>query len=96
MLTIGYVRVSTDDQVEHSPAAQRKRCAEYARSKGLEPPRFLCDEGLSGKNLDRPAMQQLIELIEADQVANLIVWRINRLSRDSADVNRLLKLFEKH
>lgn len=96
MLTIAYVRVSTDDQVEHSPAAQRKRCAEYARANGLEPPRFLCDEGLSGKNLDRPAMQQLIELIEADQVANLIVWRINRLSRDSADVNRLLKLFEKH
>ena len=96
MLTIAYVRVSTDDQVEHSPEAQRRRCAEYAQSKGLDVPRFLSDEGMSGKNLDRPAMQELIALIEADQVANLIVWRIDRLSRDSGDVNRLLKLFEKH
>jgi site-specific DNA recombinase len=96
MLTIAYVRVSTDDQVEHSPEAQRRRCAEYAHSKGLNAPRFLSDEGRSGKNLDRPAMQELIALIEADQVAHLIVWRIDRLSRDSGDVNRLLKLFEQH
>ena len=87
---------STDDQVEHSPEAQRRRCAEYAQSKGLDVPRFLSDEGLSGKNLDRPAMRELITLIEADQVANLIVWRIDRLSRDSGDMSRLLKLFEKH
>lgn len=96
MLTIAYARVSTDDQVEHSPEAQRRRCAEYAQSKGLDVPRFLSDEGLSGKNLNRPAMQELIALIEADQVANLIVWRIDRLSRDCGDVNHLLKLFEKH
>ena len=96
MLTIAYVRVSTDDQVEHSPEAQRRRCAEYAQSKGFDTPRFLSDEGLSGKNLDRPAMQELIALIEADRVTNLIVWRIDRLSRDSGDVNHLLKLFEKH
>jgi site-specific DNA recombinase len=96
MLTIAYVRVSTDDRVEHSPEAQRRRCAKYAQSHGLDAPRFLSDEGLSGKNLDRPAMQELIALIEADQVAHLIVWRIDRLSRDSGDVNRLLKLFERH
>jgi site-specific DNA recombinase len=84
MLTIAYVRVSTEDQVEHSPEAQRRRCAEYAQSKGLDAPRFLSDEGLSGKNLDRPAMQELIALIEADQVANLIVWRIDRLAATRA------------
>jgi DNA invertase Pin-like site-specific DNA recombinase len=82
--------------VEHSPEAQRRRCAEYAHGKGLDAPRFLSDEGRSGKDLDRPAMQELIALIEADQVAHLIVWRIDRLSRDSGDVNHLLKLFERH
>ena len=96
MLTIAYVRVSTDDQIEHSPEAQRRRCAEIARLKGLGTPRFLSDEGISGKSLDRPAMRELIALIEADQVANLIVWRLDRLSRDSGDVNRLLKLFDRH
>lgn len=96
MLTIAYVRVSTDDQVEHSPDAQRRRCAEYAAQKNLGPVKFLSDEGQSGKDLERPAMQELVGLIEADQVTNLIVWRMDRLSRDSGDTSRLLRLFEQH
>jgi hypothetical protein len=63
--------VSTDDQVEQSPDAQRRRCAEYAAQKNLGPVKFLSDEGQSGKDLERPAMQELVGLIEADQVTNL-------------------------
>ena len=96
MMTIVYVRVSTDDQVEHSPEAQRQRCAEYAKLKGFGSIRFLSDEGKSGKNLDRPAMRELIDLIETGQVANLIVWRHDRLTRNSGDTQRLLDLFAKH
>ena len=96
MQTIAYVRVSTDDQVEHSPEAQRRRCAEYAALNDLGPVRFLSDEGHSGKNLERPAMQELIALVEADQVSHLIVWRQDRLSRDSGDTSRLLRLFDEH
>nr|WP_291823051.1 recombinase family protein [Candidatus Microthrix sp.] len=88
--------MSTDDQVEQSPDAQRRRCAEYAAQKNLGPVKFLSDEGQSGKDLERPAMQELVGLIEADQVTNLIVWRMDRLSRDSGDTSRLLRLFEQH
>ena len=31
MLTVAYVRVSTDDQVEYSPDAQAKRARDFAR-----------------------------------------------------------------
>ena len=71
MLTIAYVRVSTDDQVEHSPDAQRRRCADYAKSKGLDVPRFLSDEGWSGKNLERPAMAERDALAVLRQQASL-------------------------
>ena len=96
VLTIGYVRVSTEDQIEHSPEAQRKRLAQYAKEREFGPVQFLSDEGFSGKNLDRPAMRELLGLIEADQVAYLIVWRLDRLTRDSGDQSRLIRLCERH
>lgn len=96
MLTIVYVRVSTDDQVEHSPEAQRRRCVEHAQTANLGAPRVLSDEGWSAKNLDRPAMSELIALVEADQVAHVIVWRLDRLSRDAGDLNRLIRLLDEH
>ena len=96
MLTIGYVRVSTEDQVEHSPDAQRDRCKQYAKANELGPIQFLSDEGWSGKNLERPAMRELIKLIEADAVAHLVIWRLDRLTRDSGDQSRLIRLCEEH
>ncbi|MEN9646622.1 MAG: hypothetical protein RL238_3291 [Actinomycetota bacterium] len=96
MLTIAYIRVSTEDQVDYSPDAQRNRCLQHAINNDLGAVTFLSDDGLSGKDLKRPAMAELIALTEADQVANVIVWRLDRLSRDSADLSRLIKLFETH
>ena len=73
MTTIAYVRVSTDDQVDYSPDAQRSRCLQYAASHDLGPVAFLSDEGLSGKDLiNRPAMRELLALVEAGAVTN--VW----------------------
>ena len=95
-LTVVYVRVSTDDQVDYSPDAQAKRCRAYAQQHALGPVTVLADEGWSGKNLDRPSMQKLLALIEAEQVTNIVTWRLDRLSRDSADLSRLIKLMEQH
>ncbi len=94
--TIAYVRVSTEDQVETSPEAQAKRCRDFARMRDLGAVRILADEGWSGKNLDRPAMRELLDLVKADKVSTLVVWRWDRLSRDQGDFSVLAKLFEKH
>jgi site-specific DNA recombinase len=96
MTTYAYVRVSTEDQVEFSPDAQAKRCRDLARLRDLGPVNVLADEGWSGKNLDRPAVQQLLEHVKADQVRDLIIWRWDRLSRDQGDFATLVKLFERH
>jgi DNA invertase Pin-like site-specific DNA recombinase len=95
-LTIGYVRVSTEDQVEYSPDAQAARCREYARLHDLGPITVLRDEGWSGKNLERPRMTELLALIEAGRAAHVIVWRLDRLSRDTMDLSRLVRLCEHH
>lgn len=96
MLTIGYVRVSTEDQVDRSPEAQRIRCGQYAKTHDLGPIQYLSDEGFSGRNLERPAMQELLALIETGEVAHLVVWRLDRLTRDTGDQSRLIRLCEKY
>ena len=94
--TVAYVRVSTEDQVEFSPDAQVKRCRDVARIRGLEPVTVLADEGWSGKNLDRPAVRELLRLVELGQVSDLLIWRWDRLSRDQGDFATLVKLFDRH
>jgi site-specific DNA recombinase len=94
--TVAYVRVSTEDQVEFSPDAQVKRCRDLARLRGLEPVTVLADEGWSGKNLDRPGVQELLSLVEQGEVKDLLIWRWDRLSRDQGDFATLVKLFDRH
>ena len=94
--TIAYVRVSTEDQIEFSPEAQAKRCREFARLRDLGPVRVLADEGWSGKNLERPAMQELLELVELGKVSDLVIWLWDRLSRDHGDFAALVKAFDAH
>jgi site-specific DNA recombinase len=76
-----YVRVSTEDQVEFSPDAQAGRCKDYGRQHGLGPFVVIADPGFTGSTLERPGMQELLELVEAGRVAHVIVWRLDRLSR---------------
>ncbi|MGC2486479.1 MAG: recombinase family protein [Acidimicrobiales bacterium] len=96
MTTVAYVRVSTEDQVEFSPDAQAKRCRDLARLRDLGAVTVLADEGWSGKNLERPAMRELLDMVRADRVSDLVIWRWDRLSRDQGDFSRLVKLFEHH
>jgi len=52
------------------------------------------DGGFSGGSLDRPALQQLLEHIEARQVDCVMVYKVDRLSRSLLDFARLMDRFE--
>jgi len=95
-LTVVYVRVSTEDQVDYSPEAQATRCRQYCRLHDLGGTTVIADEGWSGKNLERPGVLRLLELVEAEQVAHVVVWRLDRLSRDTGDLYELVRLMERH
>jgi DNA invertase Pin-like site-specific DNA recombinase len=71
--TLAYASVSTEDQVESSPDAQAKRCMDLARLRDLGGVIALADDGWSGKNLERRAVQELLRLVEADQVDHLLI-----------------------
>ncbi len=90
---LGYARVSTDEQVREgvSLEAQRTRIRAYAQAKDLPLCDILVDEGRSGKDLKRPALQDLLARCDRGDVAHVIVWKLDRLTRRT---RHLLSLVE--
>lgn len=91
---IGYVRVSTEEQAAegYSLEAQRAKLAGYAVAADLELVAVLADEGLSGKRTDnRPGLQEALRRLQAGEAAALVVVKLDRLSRSTADVLALVE-----
>ena len=52
------------------------------------------DEGISGKNItERPAVTEMIEDIKKGKVKNVLIYKIDRLTRSTADLIYLINLF---
>lgn len=54
------------------------------------------DPAYSGGNIDRPALQQLLNDIQQGQIDIVIVYKIDRLSRSINDFGQIMTTFEKH
>jgi site-specific DNA recombinase len=68
----------------------------YAALRDLGDVVVIVDPGLSGKNLQRPGLQQVLVAVEADHVTHVIVWKLDRLSRNLRDLMELRDVFEQH
>ena len=93
MLTIGYARVSTDEQAREGVSLDQQiaRIRAYATAKSLDLSDVLVDDGVSGKTLDRPGLNEIIRLCEQGKVAHVIVLKLDRLTRQT---RHLLSLTE--
>jgi DNA invertase Pin-like site-specific DNA recombinase len=90
---IGYARVSTDEQAREgvSLEAQRERIEAYATAKGLALADVLVDAGTSGKDLRRPALQELLDRCQRGDVAHVVVLKLDRLTRRTRDLLALVE-----
>jgi site-specific DNA recombinase len=97
MLTIGYVRVSTDRQAEQgvSLEAQEAKIRAMATVQGAELLDVIVDGGESAKSVNRPGLQRLMALVNGGKVQAVIVAKLDRLTRGVKDLCGLLELFEK-
>jgi len=96
-----YVRVSTAEQADPglnggSLESQEARCRALCEARGLEVARVFIDAGQSGGTLERPGLAQLREAVAAGEVAAVVVYAVDRLSRRQADTLALLEEFERH
>ena len=87
-----YVRVSTDVQVDgYSIEAQIESLENYVKSQGWLDYKVYTDPGFSGKNLDRPAIKQLIGDCEDGKIDTVLVFKLDRLSRSQKDTLFLIE-----
>ena len=96
-----YTRKSSEDGLEqefNSLHAQRKACAAYIASQKPEGWVMLADPyddgGLSGGSLERPALQQLLEDVQAGRVDRIVVYKIDRLTRSLADFAKIVDVLD--
>ena len=98
MLTLAYCRVSTEEQAEEgwSIEGQTDKLRAYAELHDLGKITVIADPGISGKDMARPGVQQLLAAVEAGHATHVIVWKLDRLSRSLRDLMALRDLFDKH
>jgi len=86
-----YLRVSTEDQ---NTDLQRVELLAQAKFRGWEPIIFE-DQGISGANFDRPALNRLLTDADAGRIKVIMAWKLDRIGRSTQHlagiINRLLK-----
>lgn len=93
-------RATAAPQTFSSVDAQREACEAFIKSRVGEgwkvyPERF-DDEGFSGGNMDRPALQRLLALIRQGKIQVIVAYKYDRLSRSMRDFVKLLELLDRH
>jgi site-specific DNA recombinase len=96
-----YTRKSTEeglDQEFNSLHAQREAGEAYIKSQKHLGWTLVSthydDGGFTGGNLDRPALRQLLEDIDARHIDCIVVYKVDRLSRSLLDFARLVDRFD--
>jgi len=96
-----YTRKSTEEGLEqdfNSLQAQREAAEAFIKSQKHAGwtliPHHYDDGGFSGGSLDRPALQRLLEDVDARRVDCVVVYKVDRLSRSLLDFARLVDRFD--
>ena len=94
-----YARKSRITNKGDSIGVQFKQSAEYAINQmGLAqdyPFQHYEDKGLSGYFSDRPDFQRLLRDIEAGRIKAVVCYKLDRISRKTSDLMRLLEFLER-
>ena len=93
-----YTRKSSEEGLEqefNSLHAQREACASYVASQKHEGwvllPDHYDDGGISGGTLEREALQRLMRDVDEGLVDQIVVYKIDRLTRSLADFAKLVE-----
>lgn len=94
MEAVIYARYSCDNQREESIDGQLRECKEFAERKGIKIIGTYIDRALSAKTDNRPEFQRMIKESNKKFFETVIVWKLDRFSRnryDSAHYKAILR-----
>jgi site-specific DNA recombinase len=96
-----YTRKSSEEGLEqsfNSLEAQREACQAYIASQKHEHWRGVAshydDGGYSGGSMDRPALRELLQDIDAGKIDTVVVYKVDRLTRSLADFAKIIEHFD--
>lgn len=89
-----YARQSLDKKDSLSIESQIEQC----KTKLSQNEQFkeYTDKGFSGKNTERPSLNELLKDIESGSIDGVIVYRLDRFSRNIADFYNMYEVMQKH
>jgi DNA invertase Pin-like site-specific DNA recombinase len=90
MKTAAYLRVSTAEQDE---ALQRQGITRFAEHTDLNVTDWYCDKGVSGREEERPALDNLMEAARQRSLDCVVVWKFDRFARSASHLIRALDEF---
>ncbi len=93
-----YIRVSTHYQIDKdSLPFQKKELINYSKYVlNIDDYEIFEDAGYSGKNTVRPAFQDMISRIKKGEFTHLLVWKIDRISRNLLDFCAMYEELKKY
>jgi site-specific DNA recombinase len=94
---IGYIRVSTDEQVKEGVSLenQEQKIRDYCKLKDFEILEIVQDAGISAKNLRRPGVQKVLEMAQNKMIDAVVVYKLDRIFRSTVDALETTKQFDK-
>ena len=95
---VGYVRVSTTEQALEgiSLDMQRAKIRAYAALEDLDLIKIVADEGISGCTIKgRPGIQKILEMVEKRQVEAVVVFKLDRLARNTIEALEISQLMDR-
>lgn len=96
MKVIGYTRVSTQKQADEGGSldVQRDKIELYCELHDHDLVEVYEDAGQSAKDMDRPALQEALDAVESGEAEAIVVHKLDRLTRCTEDLCRLMKRFK--
>lgn len=95
-MKIIYSRQSLDKKDSISIESQIEHCKGQILPSDTEQVKVIQDKGYSGKNTRRPGFEEMMEYINNGVVSQVIVYKLDRISRSLLDFAEMMNVFNKH
>lgn len=94
MKAIIYTRVSTTEQSKEGVSLdnQEKKCRMQAELSEWEITEVISDPGKSAKDMKRDGVQQVVDYVKKREIGAIIIYKLDRLTRNVRDLNEFIEL----
>lgn len=92
---VAYLRVSTGEQADSGLGieAQRRVIRQYAELYKVDVVDYVVDDGYSGKDLERPGIRRVLQLLEEGKAEGIVIAKLDRLTRSTRDAGDLVEQY---